>query len=271
MWNPVSLEYVDEDSLRNFSNTSCHRFSEEQVDVIQTTKLVVASVGALASIIVILLIVISRNYKRFVFRIVVYFMSVNLFQALTNILKVIPVHYDGTKQLVAIRDGWESACAVFGFLDQVALCAVDVVIIWIILYLLKLTWYIYRAQTGNGQTDWYTNGLQSNIISRSELCGLFLTVLLPLVYSWIPFVKNMYGLSGLWCWIKPTQHYCDGDYSLGLTLMFAVQFGPFLLVYYYSPTSVCFSLCFFCALQSSQPEDLLRGSTNVEQEKWLLF
>ena len=242
MWNSLSLEDNSEGSTPR--NGSCHRFSQVEVDIIQTTKLVFASVGAIVSILVILLIVISRSYKRFVFRLVIYFMSVNLFQAFANIVKVIPVHHNG--DTVAVREGWESVCAAFGFLDQVALCAINVVILWIILYLLSLTWHIYRAQTRREQPDHDTNGRQSNSVSRLELCGLFLTMFLPIAYSWIPFVKNMYGLSGLWCWIKPTQNNCDGDYSLGLTLMFTTQFGPFLCLVLFTFVSLLVIVFFLC-------------------------
>ena len=228
MWAKLMSDFIPQD-IGNSSNTSCHRFTKENVVAIQSSKLVIASVGAVASIVVILLIVLTKSYKRFVFRLVIYFMSVNLFQSFADILKVIPVHHDG--DIVAVRKGWESVCAVFGFMDQIAMCANDVIIIWIMLYLLKLTWHIYRVQTGRALVVYKIDdeARWCGSVSKLEIFGVFLTVFLPVAYSWIPFLRNMYGLSGLWCWIKPTRHTCD-DFSLGLIFMFTVHFGPFLVL-----------------------------------------
>ena len=211
----------------NSSNGSCHKYSKGELQAVQTTEIVIASVGAVSSILAILLIVISRSYRRFVFRLVIYFMSVNIYQCFVDFIKIIPVHHDG--DVVAVKKGWESVCAAFGFLEMVDICANEVVIVWIILYLLKLTWKIYSIQTGIDTPDLQGNEpKRSTSFTKPEALGLFLIVFLPIAYCWTPFVKDMYGLSGMWCWIKPTKTDCGHDYTLGLIFMFTVSFVPLL-------------------------------------------
>ena len=67
---------------------------------------------------------------------------------------------------------------------------------------------------------------------KHEACGLAVVLLLPLVVAWVPFVKNMYGLSGAACWIKLSENSaCDYGY-ICLTFLFVFTMGPtFVLVW----------------------------------------
>ena len=47
----------------------------------------------------------------------------------------------------------------------------------------------------------------------------------------------MYGISGLWCWIKESRGYCD-DYDLGLTLIFTLFYGPLIVIVTFSFVSL---------------------------------
>ena len=47
----------------------------------------------------------------------------------------------------------------------------------------------------------------------------------------------MYGISGLWCWIKESRGYCE-DYELGLTLIFTLFYGPLIIIITFSFVSL---------------------------------
>ena len=69
---------------------------------------------------------------------------------------------------------------------------------------------------------------------KHEVSGLVVILLLPFIINWIPFVNDMYGLSGIWCWIKLTNGDCHGDYTLGLVYHFTL---PYFLLW------ALFNLC----------------------------
>ena len=59
-----------------------------------------------------------------------------------------------------------------------------------------------------------------------------MVLLLPLLVTWVPFVKNMYGLSEVMCWIKLSENsICDYDYN-GLTFLFVFSFALSLLCWH---------------------------------------
>ena len=103
--------------MNTSTNLSCYDFSRKEYDAAFYTKLSVASMGVLTSILVVLLILVSKSYKHFVFRLVIYFMVANILQAISHILELIPVTH--THGEVAVRDGWSAVCSAFGFFDQV--------------------------------------------------------------------------------------------------------------------------------------------------------
>jgi len=41
------------------------------------------------------------------------------------------------------------------------------------------------------------------------------------------FFNNMYGLSGIWCWIKLTNGDCHSETTLGVVYHFTLYYGPF--------------------------------------------
>ena len=69
--------------------------------------------------------------------------------------------------------------------------------------------------------------------SSSELVGMCVALLSPFVFSWIPFIKDMYGVSGPWCWIKiMSEKGCDNSnfQHLSLTFMVAMFYGPLFCI-----------------------------------------
>ena len=93
-------------------------------------------------------------------------------------------------------------------------------------YMLKLSWQLHRLQSSRYQ------GTPSSKKSRTrEIIGVVFLVVSPFLFSWIPFVKNMYGISGLWCFIKTASDNGCNDKNfqhLSLTLMMIMFYGPLI-------------------------------------------
>ena len=215
----------------NSSNQTCQEFPESSFWTAYYIKLIVSCLGFVACVIVIVLIVISKGYKRFVYRLVIYFMTSVLFQALSLILELVPVTYTDT--LVAVRQGWDVPCAVFGFFDQITLWIGNLIVLWIILYLLSIVWKLYQSNPIEVR-----NIQERDKFSKMELLGLLCCSSFPLLFSWVPFLYHMYGLSGMWCWIKDSGKTCNDDRDLGMELMFILYYGPLILLMIFSLLSL---------------------------------
>ena len=180
------------------------------------------SLGILACLVAMTVIIVSKAYKRLIFRLVLYFIIVNIFQAITHIVELTPIeHVNGE---VIVKEGAEGLCAFYGFLDQIALWMCNVAIIWNVSYNLWVATELLKIQRGaHGNPD------KLKISIKTELVGLFFLLIFPFFFNWIPFIWNMYGISGLWCWIKESRGYCEG-YELGLTLIFILFYGPLIII-----------------------------------------
>ena len=198
-------------NVTNSSNVTCLEFSAEEQKTLNTTVISVSSVASLACILAIAFILVSRGYRKFVHRLILYLMVAALLEALVSILQVVPVHYIGN--FGAVREGFEGLCAAAGFLINVAVWMELLVICCIVLVIVL----VFKSN--------------ANIIKQKhEVCGLAVLLILPFSLNWIPFVKDMYGLSGGGCWIKPSvKSSCKYDY-VGLIFMFLLSYGPAFLV-----------------------------------------
>ena len=208
--------------ISNISNESCYRFSNSQFSLVLHVKISMDSLGILACLVALAVIILSKAYKRIIFRLVLYFIIVDIFQAITHIIELTPIEQVNGE--VIVKEGAYGLCAFYGFLDQIALWMCNVAIIWNVLYNLWIAVELLKIQKGApGNPD------KCKISIKTELIGLFFLLIFPVTFNWIPFIWDMYGISGLWCWIKESRGYCEG-YELGLTLIFTLFYGPLIII-----------------------------------------
>lgn len=124
----------------------CHNYTDSDFNIIFTTKLVVSSLATVTCIAATLLILCAKAYKRFVYRLVLYFMIAVMFQAISLILEQTPIIHNKPDSQVEVRNGWGVPCSIFAFLDQIALWIGNFVVLWIFLYLLHLVWNLYHLK-----------------------------------------------------------------------------------------------------------------------------
>ena len=124
------------------------------------------------------------------------------------ILAITPVHHSNGE--LQVRDGLDSLCAAFGFLNHITEWIFHGTMAWVIVYLTLMAVFKYQADK-----------------PKHEVSGLVIILLIPFIINWIPFVNDMYGLSGIWCWIKLTNGDCHSDHTLGMVYQFTLYYGPF--------------------------------------------
>ena len=204
---------------------TCYNFSNSTKNVAFVVQIALASTGLLACITVVTLILLFRGYKRFIFRLVIYLMAAVGIHATAHILDGLPV--DRGKELISIKPGWHAACKAFAVLDQTGHLTVTFAILWIILHLNLSLCRLRRLQKGIPLKRVEIGRPQK--ISRGELLGTCLVFLLPFVVNWIPFVWNMYGLTGTFCWIRMMRYQSCEDRQLSIILMLSMYYVPILL------------------------------------------
>ena len=209
------VESGEFDLTNNTYGNFCLKWSAEEFELWKMITVCISSVGLLACVLAIICILVSKGCKKFVHRLTLYLIIAVLFHAFVSILEAVSVYYNGT--VVATREDLESVCAAAGFLSIVADWMELLVICWIVIYLVMVLVFKYSAH---------------DVKRKHEIYGLAVILVLPFLINWLPFVidKNMYGLSGGECWIKPSvKSYCDYD-GVGLTLMFVFSYVPAFLV-----------------------------------------
>ena len=175
----------------------------------KVTVISVCSSSSVVCVLAIIFILASKGYKHFVHRLTLYLIVVDLLKAVVTIPDVLPVYHNGT--VVAVRSGFEGFCFAVGFFLEVVAWMEKLVICWIVVYLVMVLVFRHNANA---------------VKVKHEACGIAVVLLLPLLVTWVPFVKNMYGLSEAVCWIKLSENStCNYDY-IGLTFLFVFYYGP---------------------------------------------
>ncbi len=194
-------------ATENPDNTSdsCYAFSAKQLQVIKAIKISLSSTAVLICLFAIVVIIALRQYRTFVHRLLVYLMVIAFLIGITAGLKVTPVHHNG--RVVEVRHGLKPMCSAIGFAAQVFESQFLILCTWILVYLVSLVVFQYRANS-----------------KRHEIAGLVISLGLPLTFDWVPFIDNMYGLAGPWCWIRVSNQDCQ--VTTGVIYQFTLFYGP---------------------------------------------
>ena len=61
-----------------------------------------------------------------------------------------------------------------------------------------------------------------------EVCYVLFAILVPLTFTWIPFIGGNYGPAGGWCWIKDRNEDCSRNKE-GILEQYVLFYGPWYL------------------------------------------
>ena len=245
----------------------CLDFRRDTANAVLGVKVGLDSVGIIASLTVIVIVCTLRNYKRFMYRLVIYLMAVNILQALFQILGLIPVQVIGEDLQVSIREGtgWISACQALGYLDLVTFWMENLIIVWI---MLAMVWRLQHLQKGRYQ-DTQADMKQIQASRRWEVLGIITVLFSPFVVCCVPFIFDMYGLSGLWCWIKIVGRNGCTNTSLArdsLILTIFMSYGPLLIITIFALVSMIVILFLLCKMSKvSLVENTMQFHDNSNQ------
>ena len=127
-----------------------------------------------------------------------------IFRSIVVLLQTTAVDYDGGDSPVH-----RGLCEFTAFMDQWS--------IWIVLLTIQTVLVHLLLQL--------TFGVRFSKRKVIELLYVTVPVVVPLLFSWVPFIKDYYGLAGGWCWIRQEDEHCH-RLKKGLILQIVFWFGP---------------------------------------------
>ena len=158
-------------------------------------------------------VLVLKLYKSFSYRLAAYQVLSSLFFSLSQVLTLTLLGYNGSEY-------YRVACKLDAFLIQYT--------IWVkLLFTSCLSFHFFCL----------TVCLRN--FENLELLYVLISLLFPLLFSWIPFIHDLYGLAGAWCWIKEWRHDCASEhYFEGIMEQFLLWYGPQFITL--SVLNVCF-------------------------------
>lgn len=198
-------------------NSGCFNFTREEFEIITITKDVICGTSLIACFITVLLIAFMKNYRFIVHRFAMYLTVATFFKSLTFILMSVPVTYNEQLKRTEVTNSSlsKALCKATGFLIQYFGWVVMLVIGFTTFYLLLLA---FRKLHEDKQKLKY------------ELTGVLVSLLLPATFNWIPFIHDMYGLAGPWCWIEIGRQNCPSNFDEAVVYQFLLYYIPALLL-----------------------------------------
>lgn len=142
-----------------------------------------------------------KRYRFFVHRLALYLTSAAIFYSIATALQSVPGDLFGIQN--------HHLCIAVGFLSQYGSWVLLLYIYWVISQLLLLS--VCHVST-----------------KKAEPFIVLLPVLLPIPISCIPFIHNLYGSAGAWCWIVTATADCEKVYA-GQIEQFVLWYGPMFL------------------------------------------
>ena len=181
---------------------NCTELTEQQrVDAL----LAIGLTGLVAVIIcltAIVLLFLFKLYKYFAHRLALYQVVGALGYATALTFQLLNLNYYDNTSI------YKPICQTIGFLA--------VYFSWI--KLLFTTWIIFHL---------FCFSVLYKNLQRFEIGFIFFSTCFPLLFVWVPFLYDSFGLAGPWCWIKASVGKCIVNTSTnGIVEQFSLWFGP---------------------------------------------
>ena len=105
-----------------------------------------------------------------------------------------------------------------------------------------------------------------------EACYVLVPVLFPLLFAWVPFIHDAYGLEGASCWIRELDDNCTQIYP-GLVEQYALWHAPVLLVCFIDSIHITAIFVILCkrACATQQTPDPVYKNTLKENIPLLVY
>lgn len=214
------------------SNLSC-QYTEQQDTIIDSVLGATASFSCLCCFFALTLVFLFQKYHTSTQRVILYLTLAALSSSTVQVLHV--AGDQGNKIFYY--------CIFTGFLDQY--------VNWMLLMAIAcLTFDLFVKVMFKRATT-----------RRTEQAYVLLIFVSPILHTWIPFIKNAYGISGAWCWIRPYNEDCS-RFIFGLVLQFALYWVPLYII------AGCILVAYLIArIKASVRLDVYRGKFDPRERK----
>ena len=189
-------------------------------------------VGVLSCSLALGFLVFFNMYHKFSERLVLYLLLSGLFVASVMALMITGVALDFEEH--------HQLCQAISFLVQYSIWILLLITTFIIFHLASLVFF-YKT------------------FDKLEIICVVFSLVFPLLFSWIPFIHDTYGLSGAWCWIRVYHHSECTFYSEGLVEQYVLWYGPFFFILLVNSTVtivILIALCYRAFRKSPQPIEM---------------
>ena len=185
--------------------TTCTGENEGAASVLLLVLSIGGMVASLVCLLSLILVLKFKLYKYFSHRLASYQVLSSLFFAIVLSVELVFANYSKNQEV------YEPFCKVVGFLFEYAVWLKVLFMMWLALHLFCFT-VCYKST------------------EEKEPFILVSLVLVPFLFIWIPFINELYGLAGAWCWIKDYD-VCSGDrIVLGMIEQYALLYAPVFTV-----------------------------------------
>ena len=190
-----------------FSTGNSTSFTCEQMNMI----LITMGIGGVIAIIVCCtalgMVLVMKLYRYPVHRLAMYQVIAALFFAIICVLELSFINYKSHKENASFK----TFCTVVGFFMEYAIFVK-------LMFTLCLTFHLFCFSV------FHVN------INRLEIVHVLVSVITPLFFIWVPYIDNMYGLTGAWCWIKNWENNeSDKRITTGVIEQYLLLYGPAIL------------------------------------------
>jgi len=201
----------DDDVTSNVSDlTQCTDYQEGKYRILAIVAASMGAVSLVASLAVILFIILLKKYHNFVQRLILYLSIVIAINAVSVTLRYSRATHKNYKG--GYLEYW---CIAAAFLDQTTRWSMTIAYACLTFTLLIATVF-------------HSSGEK---LEKGYILAIFVS---PLLFNWIPLIKETYGEAGPWCWIKTENYEYDSKgnitsctpHTLGVFLKYALWYIP---------------------------------------------
>lgn len=203
-----------------------HNFSQGERDVIFYTRVgtsTFAFVACLVALVVLCVFMFGLHlWTTFVHRLKLYLTVVALVLSVLYLLQVLPVKLGSTDGGKTVTRSWNRGCEAIVFLLLYTDWVMLLLICWLVVYLYRLARHIGQPLTISQvhKHHKYFEGISTA-----------LTLALPLLILWIPFVFDSYGTEdNFWCGMINSQNGNNNSRITGIGLTIGLWYIPAALV-----------------------------------------
>ena len=189
----------------NNTNSTCFDYNSPRYVALAILSASIASVSFLACILVIAGIVLYKKYLFSVQRLILYLGVAAMLSSASMMLRLHRIARDTELK--------KALCTANGFMEQVSSW-------WELLAISCITLRVFMKV------------VLGKSYKKTEWGYLFIIVVLPLTFNWIPFIKSAYGQAGAWCWIRNQDNKNNNckSFETGNYMRFGLWYIPFYML-----------------------------------------